>query len=112
MAAVVFEERPSEEIDEAEYQPIVWSSNTKNLPGLADILTARYNDVEALWNLSPSPSSFLTNRHLTPSSTRSPFGRISKVSIPFIPLIRCYTMSIRSRLNHLPRGEWSMKLDR
>jgi hypothetical protein len=84
----------------------------KDLPGFADILAARYNDVETLWNLSPSPSSFLANGYLTTGSTRSPFGSISEVPVPSISLIRCYPMSVRSRINHLPRGEWSMKLDR
>jgi hypothetical protein len=53
--------RPSQEIDEADYQPVFSSCNVGGLPGLADILTARYNDIEALWNFSPSPSSFLAD---------------------------------------------------
>ena len=52
----------------------------KDLPRLADVLAARYNDVEALWDFPSSPPSFLANRHLTSSSTRSPFG-----CIPVIP---------------------------
>ena len=101
----------SEEIDGAEFQPVLSSVDTKDLPGLADVLPACYHDVEGLRNLTASPSSFLSERHLGPGRTRSPLGSISEIAIPSSPLIRRYRMSDRGRLNHLPRSEWSMELD-
>jgi len=35
--------------------------NMKDLPRLADVLAARYNDVETLWDLPSSPSSLLAD---------------------------------------------------
>jgi len=104
-------EGSSEEIDEAECQLVLSSGIMEYLPRLSDVLPACYHDVEGLWSLSSSPSSFLSERHLGPGCTCSPLGSISEVSIPGIYLIRRYRMSNWGRFDHLPRSEWPMELD-